>query len=100
MNTKARSGFSSVFVAVILAIGLILLISFIVISMPLAKSYVDKTQWVGQMNNYKPPNPINATGGQPQFNGYCLMIMVGNMTYTACPSTAMISTTTGHNHPP
>ena len=88
MEVRARNrGVSSVFVAVIFAIGLILLISFIAISMPLAKSYVDKTQWVGQMSNYKPPNPINATNGTPQFNGYCLVNTVNNETYAACPST-------------
>ena len=88
MNTKARSrGYSSVFIAITLAIALALLTSFIVISMPLAKSYVDKTHWAGEMSIYKPPNPINATGGQPQFNGYCLVNTIGNMTYTTCPST-------------
>ena len=88
MNTKTRNkGFSSVMAAAIFAIGLILLITFIAISIPLAKSYADKTQWVGQMSNYKPPNPINATNGQPAFDGYCLVNTVNNETYAACPST-------------
>ena len=88
MNTKARSrGYSSVFIAITLAIALALLIAFIAISMPLAKSYVDKTHWAGEMSIYKPPNPINTTNGQPQFNGYCLVNTIGNVTYTTCPST-------------
>ncbi|WP_460172655.1 hypothetical protein [Vulcanisaeta sp. JCM 14467] len=78
-------GISSVVTAVILAITIITIISIIAISIPLAKSYIDKTRWASQVSTYEPPSQGGITSG-PEVVGYCLMNTVGGITYVSCPS--------------
>ncbi|WP_054854577.1 hypothetical protein [Vulcanisaeta distributa] len=96
----ASRGITSVTTAVIMALAIIAIIGLIVISTPLARSIVDRTNWAGLMGSYEPPKPINSSigFGEPALDGYCLAYTVVvngyNITYYSCPSTAMNSTAT------
>ncbi|ADY01217.1 hypothetical protein VMUT_1010 [Vulcanisaeta moutnovskia 768-28] len=97
MNSR---GISSVATAVVMALTIIAVITFIAISMPLARSIIDKNHWAGEVGVYRPPSPINSSMGinEPTLDGYCLVYTTSNgyynLTYYSCPST-MNTTTTG-----
>jgi hypothetical protein len=91
-------GISSVLTAVIMALAIIAVIAFIVISWPMIKSGFDKNYWSGSMSLYR-LNFVNSTYAYTQTNvggslssnpspiGYCIAYGNNstNATYT-CPS--------------
>ncbi len=56
-------GLTSVATAVVMALAIIAIIGLIVISTPLARSIIDRTNWAGLMGSYEPPKPINSSMG-------------------------------------
>ncbi|WP_054854615.1 hypothetical protein [Vulcanisaeta distributa] len=96
----ASRGITSVTTAVIMALAIIAVIGLIVISTPLARSIIDRTNWASLMGSYEPPKPINSSMGfgEPTLDGYCLVYSVSNgyynVTYYSCPSMAMNTTAT------
>ncbi|WP_054854611.1 hypothetical protein [Vulcanisaeta distributa] len=97
-------GLTSVATAVIMALAIIAIIGLIVISTPLARSIVDRTNWASLMGSYEPPKPINSSigFGEPALDGYCLVYSVSNgyynVTYYSCPS--IIANNTAAQQPP
>ena len=61
-----------------------ILIIVILLGMQLYKAWSDRAAWEASMANYKPPQPVNTTGG-PYLDGYCLVNTVNGTTYISCP---------------
>lgn len=81
---RGRRGISAVATAVVFAIAITVLILVILLGAELYKAWADRATWEASIAGYKPPQPVNTTGG-PYLDGYCLVNTVNGTTYISCP---------------
>ena len=86
---RGRRGISSVFVAVVLTVFLLVLLFIIIDTIYLYTAKELKIRWEGEMGVYQPPVPVTSLSSStwPVLDGYCLVNNVNGIIYYSCPST-------------